>query len=85
MTGREVPAGLYAALQVCFPRGGLPGWLTAVGPRWGTGVAPIPVDGADRVNELTDLVAHALWELLRDPGDDPFTKLFNTACVRHLS
>ncbi|MGW3253539.1 hypothetical protein ACWDCX_23635 [Streptomyces fungicidicus] len=84
MTDRAVPADLYAALQVCFPHGGLPGWLTAAGPRCGTGAAPIPV-GADRAEELADLVALAWWELLQDPGDDPFTTLFTAACARHLS
>lgn len=85
MTGRAVPADLYAALNACFPHGGLPGWLTAGGPRCGTGAAPIPVDGAARASELADLVALAWWELLQDPSDDPFTKLFTAACARHLS
>ncbi|NGO40670.1 hypothetical protein [Streptomyces ureilyticus] len=84
MTG-GVPADLYAALQVCFPSGGLPEWLTAAGSRCATGAAPIPVDGVSRAEELADLVALAWWELLQDPGDDPFTKLFTTACARHLS
>ncbi|WP_084906484.1 hypothetical protein [Streptomyces sp. CB03238] len=79
-----MPTDLYAALQVCFPHGGLPGWLTAADPRCGTGAAPIPVD-ADQADELADLVALAWWELLQDPGDDPFTKLFTAACARHLS
>ncbi|MBX7471253.1 hypothetical protein K1Y80_34915 [Streptomyces sp. MAG02] len=85
MTSRAVPADLYAALQVCFPHGGLPDWLTAAGPRCGTRAAPIPVDGDARADELADLVALAWWELLQDPGDDPFTKLFTAACARHLS
>ncbi|GAA3312161.1 hypothetical protein [Streptomyces cinereospinus] len=84
MTGRAVPTDLYAALQVCFPHGGLPGWLTAAGHHCGTGAAPIPV-GAAHADELADLVALAWWELLQDPGDDPFTNLFTTACARHLS
>lgn len=85
MTGRAVPADLYAALQVCFPGGGLPEWLTAAGPGCGTGAALIPVDGDSRANELRDLVALAWSELLLDPGDDSFTKLFTTACARYLS
>ncbi|CUW33411.1 MULTISPECIES: hypothetical protein [Streptomyces] len=85
MTGRAVPPGLYAALQACFPHGGLPRWLTTSGPRCGTGAAPVQVDGAGRVEELADLVALALWEFLQEPGGDPFTKLFTAACIRHLS
>ncbi|MFF4173625.1 hypothetical protein [Streptomyces sp. NPDC001744] len=80
-----MPADLYAALNACFPHGGLPGWLTAGGPRCGTGAPPISVDGAARASELADLVALAWWELLQDPSDDPFTKLFTAACARHLS
>ena len=84
MSGSAVPSDLYAALQVCFPGGGLPRWLAA-GPRCATGVESIPVDGASRAEELADLVALAWWELLQDPGDDPFTERFTTACARHLS
>ncbi|GHF34831.1 hypothetical protein GCM10018772_70460 [Streptomyces fumanus] len=84
MTGRTVSVGLYAALHVCFPHGGLPGWLTAAGPRCGTGATPILV-GADQADELAELVVLAWWELLQDPGDDPFTELFTAACARHLS
>jgi hypothetical protein len=84
VSGRTVPGDLYAALQVCFPGGGLPAWLAA-GPRCATGAEPIPVDGVGRAEELADLVALAWWELLQDPGDDPFTTLFTTACARYLS
>ncbi|MFI2764860.1 hypothetical protein ACH5A3_39525 [Streptomyces echinatus] len=84
MPGCAVPADLYAALQVCFPHGGLAGWLTAAGPRCGTGASPIRV-GADQEDELANLVTLALWELLQDLGDDPFTNLFTAACARHLS
>lgn len=82
---RAVAPDLYAALQACFPHGGLPYWLTAAGPRCGTGAAAIRVDGVGQVDEVADLVALALWELLQDPGDDPFTRLFTEACTRHLS
>ncbi|WP_455355976.1 hypothetical protein [Streptomyces sp. SYSU K217416] len=54
-------------------------------PRCATGAAPTPVDGTSRAEELADLVALAWWELLQGPGDDPFTKLFITACARYLS
>ncbi|MFF3127791.1 hypothetical protein ACFVRD_37105 [Streptomyces sp. NPDC057908] len=85
MTGRAVPADLYGALQVCFPGGGLPEWLTAAGPCCATGAVPIPVGSVSRAEELADLVALAWWELLQDPGDDPFTELFTRACARYLS
>ncbi|UZI33988.1 hypothetical protein [Streptomyces sp. VB1] len=85
MTGRAVPADLYAALQVCFPCGALPQWLTAAGPRCATGAAPIFIDGDSRAEELADLVALAWWELLQDPDDDPFIELFTRACARYLN
>ncbi|WP_433406974.1 hypothetical protein [Streptomyces sp. CA-146814] len=85
MAGRAVPAALYAALQVCFPCGGLPEWLTAAGPRCATGAAQILIEGDGRAEEFAGLVALAWWELLQDPGDDPFTDLFTRACANYLS
>ncbi|MFH8410443.1 hypothetical protein ACH4FX_37555 [Streptomyces sp. NPDC018019] len=79
-----VPSGLYAALQVCIPGDGLPGWLTAAAPCCVPQAIVLSV-GPARTEALADLVALAWWELLQDPGDDPFTAWFIKACAQHLS